>query len=68
MIAEAFWDRIVSITYFEQIRALLYDRAKHSVGFDEIATLIGSCLLIDAYPNACHGKDYCLGMIRIALC
>ena len=46
--------RPVPFAYREQIRVLLHTRAKHRIGFDHIATLIASCLLLDAYPNACH--------------
>jgi hypothetical protein len=46
--------RPVPFAYPKQISALLCNRAKHGVGFDAIATLIASCLLLDAYPNACH--------------
>lgn len=41
-------------SYSEQINALLCTRAKYGIGFDHIATLIASCLLLDAYPNGCH--------------
>lgn len=47
--------RPVPSAYPEQVRALLCNRAKHKVAFDEVAMLIGSCLLLDAYPNSCHG-------------
>lgn len=48
--------RPVPLSYSEQIKTLLCTRAKHGIGFDQIATLIASCLLLDAYPNACHSK------------
>lgn len=47
--------RSVPSAYPEQIRALLSSRAKHRVAFDAVATLIASCLLLDAYPRSCHG-------------
>lgn len=47
--------RPVPSAYPEQVRALLCNRAKHRVAFDGVATLISSCLLLDAYPNSCHG-------------
>jgi hypothetical protein len=46
--------RPVPCAYHEQIRALLCSRVKYGVGFDDIAKLIASCLVLDAYPNACH--------------
>lgn len=46
--------RPVSSAYPEQIRALLCNRARYGVGFDDIATLVASCFVLDAYPNACH--------------
>jgi hypothetical protein len=48
--------RPVPPAYPEQLHALLCSRAKHRVAFDVVATLIASCLLIDAYPNSCHGR------------
>ena len=47
--------RPIPSAFPEQVRALLCSRAKYRVSFDEVATLIGSCLLLDAYPNSCHG-------------
>lgn len=46
--------RPVPHSYSEQINALLCTRAKYGISFDHISTLIASCLLLDAYPNACH--------------
>jgi hypothetical protein len=60
--------RPVPSAYPEQIRTLLCNRAKHGVGFDAVATLIGSCLLLDAYPDACHGKYHCQRVIPVVLC
>lgn len=48
--------RPVPPSYPEQIRALLCSRARHGIAFDTVATLIASCLSLDAYPDSCHGK------------
>lgn len=49
--------RPVPPSYLEQIGVVLSSRAKHGIGFDKVATLISSCLLLDAYPRASHGKS-----------
>lgn len=49
--------RPVPSSYSEQFSALLHIQQKYGVAFDTIATLIASCLLLDAYPRACHGKS-----------
>lgn len=49
--------RPVPPSYPEQIGVILRNRAKHGVGFDKVTTLISSCLLLDAYPRASHGKS-----------
>jgi hypothetical protein len=57
--------RPVPSAYPEQIRILLCNRARYGVGLDSIAKLVASCLVLDAYPNACHStcrmRERCSG-------
>jgi hypothetical protein len=57
--------RPVPSSYSEQFSALLYIQQKYGVAFDKIATLIASCLLLDAYPRACHGKLDLVNIMRM---
>lgn len=48
--------RSVPPSYLDQVGVVLRSRAKHGVGFDKVASLISSCLLLDAYPRGSHGE------------
>jgi len=57
--------RPVPSSYSEQFSTLLHIQQKYGVAFDAIATLIASCLLLDAYPRACHGKLDLVNVMRM---